>query len=168
MRNHPVDVSDTRWATKFRTNRVLVPETFAEKARTEKPVSTATGLFGDRTNTCCKLSAGMETVADMGCCDRKLPCVERYSTDLLTELSIASRTCCSADTAKLYPEAGAIFTLKGKDTCTLLKDGNETVLVVAADRLRLSKQVKTKSIGDNPIDSTRTSRTCNNSDCNAT
>ena len=91
--SHPVDVTNTRWATRFRTNRLLVPDTFAEKARTEKPESTATRLFGDRTNTCCKLSAGMKTVAEMGCRDRKLPCVERYSTELLTELSMALMTC---------------------------------------------------------------------------
>ena len=82
---------------------MLVPDNFAEKARTVKPVSTATRLFGDRTDTCCKLSAGMKTVAEMGCLESKLPCVPRYSTELLTELFIASRTCCSADTAKLYP-----------------------------------------------------------------
>lgn len=88
-----MDVTDTCWATRFRTYRVPVPDTLAVKAGTEKPVSTATRLFGDRTNTCCKLSAGMKTVAEIGCCVMKLPRVSRYRTELLTELFMASNTC---------------------------------------------------------------------------
>ena len=55
--------------------------------------------------------------------------------------------------------------MKGRDTCTVLKDGNETVLVVAADTLSI--HVNTKSAGDSAIDSTTVWRIGNNNECNA-
>ena len=125
-----------------------MPAAFAEKACTEKPVSTATVLFGVRTKTCCKLSAGRKTVAEMGCCDLKLPCVSRYSTELLTVLLTASRTDRSADMLKLYLAPGEIFTLKGTDTCTVLK-GASAVVLAAADGFELDNQARTHSRGDN-------------------
>ena len=134
---------------------MLVPATSAVKVCTENPLSTATRLTGDWTKTFCKLPAGRKTVAEIGCCVLKSPRVPRYNTELLTVQSKALSTCSLASSLKLKPLAGDIFTLNGRETCTVVKDGKGLVLLDAADALGPDSQARTQITGKNPMSDKR-------------